>query len=489
MGKKNKKKETPIYIAPPSISNVENVEIPDYDPQTQIHDPFEDDLDFLLKDESTANHSTVGTISNKDDEIEKSLKSTPKGNKQMKNESNSKAVNVNKKLKKQILNFDISFSSDEDEEGNIVDKAEDIGKPIREIDSEKYLKAELGLDESDSDDDDVLKVDNDEKIDAITDLYEKLQIDDPYDPVRPEHYDEKGDEKRKKSNKSKKKPTNDLKDSKETKDQNSDVVSKKNGESRRKRSRGERYKKMREMEAKERGQESKESSVTANGSYGDAKYDANHEEKEINSKKNKGKKDKKSKDEVNIPQALPDGNNPDVSVQPKKSNRKKNRERRVREVSSVNSTEPKTQENEVSSVLDKDRKGRSENWKRLSKKMEDDAKEKGSNEPDKPQDNASKENKVKKNRKSRKEKKANKEENDANPNTKDSVQYQEEYVNNQENKEKKKKKKKSKKEKNLKPEANHEINANSTMDQLQAAIDRRMIELKKMKERALPHVS
>lgn len=53
MGKKSKTGQPAIYIAPPSANfKADKFTVTDYDPQTQLHDPFEDDLDFLLKDDT-----------------------------------------------------------------------------------------------------------------------------------------------------------------------------------------------------------------------------------------------------------------------------------------------------------------------------------------------------------------------------------------------------------------------------------------------------
>lgn len=185
MGTKNKKKghRAPIYIAPPTKSKLEEFTVVDYDPQTKIHDPFEDDLEFLLKADQDVQSTSIN-VSKTEKVSVKDTKVTSKKSKNGKSvtpEPND--VKITKKVKKEIMDFDITFSSDES------DNEEDIGTVVRGVDSEMYLKAELGLESSDSD---LNSSDADDVEDfyIMTELYEKLALSEKGDDFQNEHFDE-----------------------------------------------------------------------------------------------------------------------------------------------------------------------------------------------------------------------------------------------------------------------------------------------------------
>lgn len=191
MGKKNKKKSpaAPIYIAPPSENKVEEFTVVDYDPQTQINDPFEDDLDFLLKADQDANIEALETTITTSVEI---VNTKNTSNKSISSKRGNSAtpepndVKITRKVKKEIIDFDITFSSDESE------KEEDTGKVVRDVDSERYMRAELGLDSSDNEstsDDDNDEIEK-EDFDLMSELYEKLAISGRMDGFQDEQFDE-----------------------------------------------------------------------------------------------------------------------------------------------------------------------------------------------------------------------------------------------------------------------------------------------------------
>ncbi|KAH3673108.1 hypothetical protein WICPIJ_009900 [Wickerhamomyces pijperi] len=113
--KGKKKKVTVTYMAPPA-AKVSTHEVLDYDPETKVVDEFERDLDFLLHGTPT----TPTAADNYTEVIHDSKKVQPQQQEEFKpGEFKAKGdKKLSKNVKNQILDFDIDFSSDDDESGN-----------------------------------------------------------------------------------------------------------------------------------------------------------------------------------------------------------------------------------------------------------------------------------------------------------------------------------------------------------------------------------
>lgn len=109
---KSKNKEIKVtYLPPPSTKNNAH-EVEDYDPQTKVVDEFERDLDFLLKDDTVPSASSTGEteaskvpFAKKWEDTFRPGELTIKGPKKLSD-----------RIKNEILDFDVDFSSDDDSE-------------------------------------------------------------------------------------------------------------------------------------------------------------------------------------------------------------------------------------------------------------------------------------------------------------------------------------------------------------------------------------
>ncbi|CCH44755.1 Muscle M-line assembly protein unc-89 [Wickerhamomyces ciferrii] len=318
--KKNKIPIETVYIAPPKNVQTEEVE---YDPKTRVTDPFENDLDFLL---TTTAHTTVeGPLSSTSTNIKSNKSSSLPIDQieqsQVPNESSK--PKVTKKTKKEILSFDISFSSDDDEKDDIgnmesidevittnpsFSKKSNINRGTKPKTSEEYLAKELGLDSSDTDDsssDFDADYDSDaEDFDLVNELYEKLNIKDFSDSIIGEELDEDEEEQNgqiknkppKKRKPRSKKPRESKEPKKdENKSQTDDIEKKKSN----RKSRSDRRRIKREAERQNNNEKSENLNKTES-KQGSKDSTESKSKQQLSNKSKNNKKDTKNPQDKNI---------------------------------------------------------------------------------------------------------------------------------------------------------------------------------------------
>jgi hypothetical protein len=163
MAKGTKKAPKATYLEPPK--EVKTVLL-NYDPQTKVYDAFEDDLEFLLRDVAKAGPPMIDSPP---DEPKRNQKK--KKDKKVIKEERKQSANLTKESRREILDFDIDFSSD-DEQGQTVQPKTDNKNHNKVMN--RFMENQLGIDVSQFQNDELDSTD----IESIDDYLQMLDSSD-----------------------------------------------------------------------------------------------------------------------------------------------------------------------------------------------------------------------------------------------------------------------------------------------------------------------
>jgi hypothetical protein len=163
MAKRTTKAPKATYLEPPK--ELKTVQL-NYDPQTKVRDAFEDDLEFLLHNVAKAGQPMIDSPPNEPKRNQKKKK-----DKEVIKEERKQSVNLTKESRREILDFDIDFSSD-DEQGQLVQPKTDNKNHSKIMN--RFMENQLGIGISQNQNDELDSTD----IESIDDYLQMLDSSD-----------------------------------------------------------------------------------------------------------------------------------------------------------------------------------------------------------------------------------------------------------------------------------------------------------------------